>query len=170
MSRGVVLWPGAATSAAIRALWDALAERGLASLATWTHQLHQPHCSLAVAEELPVEQALAVCGRVPQRPIRLRAESVGVFPGGALFLACVANSELLAEQRRVQAAVAALSVRPWPYFEPDNWVPQVTLAMSLTPEELNVAVALVLQHLPIEGVFDHRGVEDGTTGENWPAK
>lgn len=170
MSRGVVLWPDAEAAAAVRDLWDALAERGLPSHATHTHRLHVPHCSLKVAEGLPVEETLQAVGAVPRRSIPLMAESVGVFPpNGTLFLGCVVNRRLLDEQRRVHEAVTPLADRPWPFFEPDGWVPHITLAMSMSAAELAEAVPLAVERLPIRGTFDHGGVEDGTTGESWPA-
>jgi hypothetical protein len=170
MSRGVVLWPDAPTAATVRDLWRELDDAGLPSLATHTHRLHRPHCSLSVAEALPADEALDAVGEVPASPIPLLVESVGVFPAaGALFLACVANEPLLREQRRVHRAVAPLAERPWPYFELDAWVPHITLSMAMTSEQLAAAIPLVLDRLPIRGAFDHGGVEDGTTGEHWPA-
>lgn len=170
MSRGVVLWPEASVAARVRELWDGLSARGLPSLATTTHRLHQPHCSLAVAEDLSASEALSAIGVLPNRPIPLVIESVGVFPStSALFLACVANKALLDEQCRVHRAVAPLAVEPWPYFELDAWVPHITVSWSLRPAELAAAIPFILERLPITGAFDHGGVEDGTTGENWPA-
>jgi hypothetical protein len=166
----VVLWPEARAATGVRELWDALSDRGLPSLSTHTHRLHQPHCSLSVAEELPADEALAAVGVVPSQPIPLLVGSVGVFPpNGALFLACVANETLLSEQRRVHRALAPLAVQPWSYFEFNAWVPHITLSMGMTSEELAMAIPLVIDRLPIMGTFDHGGVEDGTTGESWPA-
>jgi hypothetical protein len=34
---------------------------------------------------------------------------------------------------------------------------------------LTEALPIVLGHLPVEGALERGGVEDGTTGENWPA-
>lgn len=170
MTRGVVLWPDAKTAAAVRYVWDALSDCGLPSLATYTHQLHKPHCSLSVAGDLPVDEALHAIGVVPSQPIPLLVGSVSVFPpNGGLVLACVANQELLTEQRRVHRSLGSLAVDPWPYYEPDAWIPHITLSMGLTPEELATAIPLVLDRLPITGVFDQGGVEDGSTGESWPA-
>lgn len=170
MSRGVVLWPDVTTSANIRDLWNVLSDRGLPSLATHTHRLHQPHCSLSVAEELPAEEALDSVGVVPSRTIPLLVGSVGLFPpDGALFLACVANEPLLSEQRRVHRALASLAVKRWPFFEVDAWVPHITVSMGMTPGQLATAIPVVMDRLPIVGTFDRGGVEDGTTGENWPA-
>jgi len=79
-------------------------------LATLTHRLHQPHVSLTVAEFFPVRDALDALGAIPPQPIRFLIEAVGVFPQGALFLACVASRDLLDEQRRVHNAVESLAV------------------------------------------------------------
>ena len=169
MSRGVVLWPDADAEARIRGLWRLLSVDGLPSMETHTHQLHRPHCSLKVAEDLSVADTVAAVGVVPAQPVRLLAESVGVFPpDGTLFLACVVSQGLLSEQRRIHDAVAPLAVRPWPFFEPDAWVPHITLAWSMSPDELGRAIPRVMEHLPIRGTFDRGGVEDGTTGESWP--
>jgi hypothetical protein len=170
MSRGIVLWPDAAASARIREIWKLLSAHGLPSMETHTHALHRPHCSLKVAEDLPIDAALAALGPTPRRPIRLHVESIGVFPPrGTLFLGCVVNQGLLSEQSRVHDAVASLLVRPWPYFELDAWVPHITLAWSMSPPELAAAIPLVMGQLPIRGTFDSGAVEDGTTGENWPS-
>jgi hypothetical protein len=170
MSRGVVLWPDGQTGAVIRELWDGLSDCGLPSLASHTHRLHQPHCSLSVAEELPADEALAAVGVVPSQPIPLLVGSVDVFPpNGALFLACVANKPLLSEQRRVHRALVRMVVQPWPYFEFDAWVPHITLSMGMTPDALATAIPLVMDRLPITGTFNCGGVEDGTTGDKWPA-
>jgi hypothetical protein len=67
------------------------------SLAVWTHRLHQPHCSLTVAEHLPVEPVPAAVGVVPLEPIPLLIEAVGLLPPAALLLDVVANQALLAE-------------------------------------------------------------------------
>jgi hypothetical protein len=94
------LWPDPVTSATLQQIWDKLAARGLPSLATRTHRRHQPHCSLTVAEHLPVDETLTAVGVVPTQPLPLRIESVGVFPTmGTLFFAPVVTDELLASSR-----------------------------------------------------------------------
>jgi hypothetical protein len=162
-----VLWPDITTSRVIRDLWDELETEGVPSMATHTHKLHKPHVSLIVAEHLPVNASLQAVGPVPTEPIRLLIEAAGVFPGGFLFLACVANVEMLDEQRRVHRAVQPLAVDPWPHFDPGTWTPHVTAGWTLTQRQLAEALPIVLDRLPIEGWLDHGGVEDGSTGEHW---
>ena len=55
-----------------------------------------------------------------------------MFPGGFLYLACVASDELLDEQRRVDESVRPLAVEPWPHFEPGTWTPHVTTGWALS--------------------------------------
>lgn len=170
MSRGVVLWPDPQTSAVIRSIWSDLAAAGLPSLATYTHRLHQPHCSLVVGEALATDGVLVAVGRVPARPIRLRVDSIGVFPGSAaLFLAVTTNTALRAEQRRVHDLAAPYVTDEWPWFDPEGWMAHITLGMAYTPDQLAAALPLVLSYLPINGTFDQGGVEDGSTGEHWAA-
>ena len=167
MSRGVVLWPEDATTRAVSEIWGELAARGLPSCATHTHRRHQPHVSLLVADQFPAEEVLAAVGTVPSRPIRLRIESAGVFPGGLLFLACVANDQLLDEQRRVTRVAAPLATGIWPHLTVGGWTPHLTLGWDLRPDQLAAALPLVLDRLPLTGWLTCGGVEDGDTGQNW---
>jgi hypothetical protein len=169
MSRGVVLWPDLHTTTLIRTLWDEIARHGVPSMATHSHRLHEPHVSLIVAESLPVDAALEVVGPVPSRPIQLLIEAAGVFPGGFLFLTCAGSRELLDEHHRVHELIRPQAVEPWPYFTPGEWHPHITTGWALTYEQLAKALPIVLDHLPIHGWLAHGGVEDGTTGEQWPS-
>lgn len=92
-----MLWPDSTTNQVIQDLWAVIEAQGVPSMATHTHRLHQPHVSLIVAEHLPVSVSLEAVGPVPRQPIKLLIEAAGVFPDGFLFLACVANSDLLDE-------------------------------------------------------------------------
>lgn len=169
--RAVVLYPDASIEAAVRALWSELEEVGVPTLATFTHRLHPPHVSLVVADDLPVEatlDALHALGPLPSEPLPLVAPSAGVFPPGVLFLGAVNRPALLAHHERVDAAVAPLATRPQPSYRPGSWVPHVTLSQSLTPEQLAVALPIVLRRLPLRGSLDRAGLEDGVTGEHWP--
>jgi hypothetical protein len=168
VSRGVVLWLDDAASDSVRALWKDLEACRLPSLLSHTHGLHVPHLSLTVAEHLPVAETLAAVGSVPTRRIPLLVESVGIFPEGALFLAVVVNDSLISEQHRVHRAVRHLAENPWAHFDPGTWTPHITCASSLDADQLRAAMPIVLARLPLRGWFDRGGVEDGTTGEQWP--
>lgn len=170
VSRGVVLWPDDESSLVVRHAWDELAKKGLPSLAGYTHRRHRPHVSLTVGQDLPVEEALRLLGAVPAKSLRLLVESAGVFPGGVLFLACVATQELLDEQRRVHELVKPGMVGPWPHFTPGSWTPHITCGVGCRPEQVGAAVSVLLDLLPLQGCFEQGGIEDGTTGDSWPAR
>jgi hypothetical protein len=169
VSRGVVLWPDASCGAAVRELWTALSMAGLPSLGTHTHRLHQPHVSLVVAEDLDVAAAARAVGLTPRAPIPFRVEMAGVFPGGVLALPIVPTHELLDEQRRVSAAVGDLAIGRWPFTRPGAWSPHMTCAYGLSGPQLEAALAIALDRLPLTGHFDTGGIEDGSSGENWPS-
>jgi 2'-5' RNA ligase len=169
VSRGIVLWPDEGAEATITRIWVDLAERHIPTLATEGHRRHRPHLSLVVAAELPSDAALRAVGRVPEHRLPFSAESVGIFPNGTLFLACVMSQGLLDEQRRVHRAVETLTVDPWPYYEPGRWTPHVTIGNGLTPPDMAVSLALLTPRLPITGTFDTGGVEDSSSGDRWVA-
>jgi hypothetical protein len=125
--------------------------------------------SLYVADELPVQAALDVIGTVPRQPIPLLLESIAMFPEGVLVLPLVPSEELLLEKRRVHALVEPLGAAPWPYFAEGAWMPHVTCGWGLAEDQVARTVALARSRLPIRGWLDRGGVEDGATGENWPA-
>jgi hypothetical protein len=169
MSRGIVLWPDPDTDRVIGQMWNAVAARGLPSMARHTHRRHRPHASLVVAEKLEARAALAAVGVVPRKPIRLSVSAVGVFPGGVLILVCDPERDLIDEQVRVHDAVAPLATDLWPLYHPGRWTPHITVAMNLTNQQLAEALPVVLDRLPIDGLFDTGGVEDGGTGGRWPS-
>jgi hypothetical protein len=170
MSRGIVLWPDDATTRAVTSVWAALETEGIPTLASRTHRRHRPHVSLVVGEDLDPATALEILETVPERPLRLLVSSPGVFPGGILFLACVPNTNLLEEQRRVHGLVAPMTKGLWEYFAPGAWSPHLTISYGLDEAQLARALPVILDHLPIEGWLTGGGVEDGHSGERWPAR
>jgi 2'-5' RNA ligase superfamily len=169
MSRGVVLWPDDETTGTVTDVWAALEACGIPTLASHTHRRHRPHVSLVVADDLDPDPVLEVLGSVPGGPLRLLITSPGVFPGGILFLTCVPNAALLDEQRRVHDLVAPMAKGVWEYCTPGAWSPHLTNAYDLDDAQLARALPVVLDHLPIEGWLTRGGVEDGDSGERWPA-
>ena len=168
MSRGIVLWPDSSTGAAVRRIWRELDVAGIPSMQTHTHRLHQPHVSLVVADHLDADAAAAAVGRLPEVQIPCRVEAAGLFPGGFLVLPLVPNVELLHEHQRVSDSAGDLAVGRWEYTERGEWSPHMTCAYALAPDQVGEAMAIATRHLPLAGYLTTGGVEDGTTGENWP--
>jgi hypothetical protein len=169
MTRGVVLWPDDRTSIGIRSIWNELAANELPSMTTETHRLHRPHVSLIVADRLNIHELLASLGRLPSAPIPLLIESIGLVPGGHLLLTATPHTGLLAEQDRIHRTAKPFADGARSHYEPGQWLPHLTVARGLTPEQVRRATSLVLPKLPIRGSLISGGIEDGRTGEQWPA-
>jgi hypothetical protein len=167
MSRGVVLWPDKHFTSEVGSIWTELLDHGLPTVASQPH--HVPHVSLIVADDLAVADTLAAVANVPSSPLPLLIESAAVAPGGHLLLVCTPTRGLLAEQARVYSGAAPHADNPWSHYGPDAWLPHLTLARSLTPGNLAVALPIVLARLPMRGLLTSGGIEDPATGERWHA-
>lgn len=103
------------------------------------------HLSLAVYQALDVELATGAMDRFVTRVAAMPIElvSIGVFPGetNVLFLAPVVRERLLAAQRHWHQ-VAGHQAACMPHYQPQAWMPHVTLAMHLS--EANAAAAVKL--------------------------
>jgi 2'-5' RNA ligase len=175
---GIPLWHGVQVAhavemyfddqadAAVRKVWQLLADAGLPSLATWTHRRHRPHASLAVAESLagadlaPLRSVL----RAPQPTLQLYV--LGTFPGyeGVLFLGVAVTADLLAFHREVHAALGGQAVQHWPHYLPGNWVPHCTLAEGLDKATAAHAFGLLYGYEPITATVSAVGIKDTVTG------
>ena len=71
--------------------------------------------------------------------------------------------------QRVHRLVGPLGTGVWPFLAEGEWMPHVTCGWDISDDQFAQAAALATKWLPIHGWLDHGGVEDGATGENWPA-
>ena len=116
------------------------------------------HLSLAVYTELAVGRAEPAIRRfaaaVAAMPIELAG--IGVFPGAAnvLYLAPVVREPLLAAQRRWHRVAAGHHAACLPHYQPQTWVPHVTLALHLSAAKAAAAVRLLAPRWrPIAGTL-----------------
>jgi 2'-5' RNA ligase len=134
--------------ALVRADWDALAAAGLPSQARHRSPSNRPHFTLAaraaIDESLEAAMALAL-GEFPV-PLRLGALSVFGRDRFVLVRAVVPDIGLL--QRQAALGDVLGDDAELPYMRAGHWVPHVTLAHRMTPEQ--VALALSLLHGPRE--------------------
>ena len=151
--------------AAVRRLWQRLAEAGLPSLATRTHRRHRPHVSLAVAESLADADPVPLRSVLTSRPA-LSLYTLSGFPGnaGVLFLGAVVTAELLAFHAEVHAALGGRPIRHWAYYLPGNWIPHCALAEGLDRSEAARAFGLLADYQPITAEVTSAGIKDTATG------
>lgn len=128
---------------AVRSAWRRLDQAGLPSLAQHRHPTNRPHLTLATAEEFPPGATAAISEALAVLPIPVRLDGLRYFPGRAGVLAWVADGgEALRDlQARVWSALAGAGRNP--QHEPAAWVPHVSLARRLRPDqEAQVAQAI----------------------------
>lgn len=136
-----------ATVAAVDALAVAIATacgNGVATIASFGVPAH---LTLTSYEDLPIDRALPALDAFAATlgEAELVISSVGVFPdlisGSIAFLAPVVTPALLALHQGCLRALARLGVPCWDQYQPERWVPHVTLAMGLREAQLAKAVA-----------------------------
>lgn len=154
---------------AVRALWDRLEDRGVASLGSHTHGRHVPHVSYAVLrrwDETAVRDALAgISGGVP---VELSFDGIGLFRRGRTWLVAGVSADFVARQQRVVEVVTATGAELHKHYRPGVWLPHCSLAPRATLAQLPSVVAAVLDVLPLRGRLDRAALINSATGEFSP--
>ena len=145
MPFGAALTFDAETDVAVRGLWQAQADAGLAGLMPGSG--YPPHMTLLLAEDGDIDgmrAALALLAR-EMPPLLVSFLAIGVFPAeyGVVFLAPVANRELLDAHAAIWAAVHPHLANLYDHYRPGVWVPHVTLAYRLPPEQIGPAASFL---------------------------
>lgn len=170
MAYVVELFCDAATEAALRRLWDALANAGLT---TATQERYRPHVSLGGCRDLrdaaALLRALETLATEQAGPLPVTLSHLGVFPGeeGVVFYGVTVTPPLLVLHRRFHAQFAPTALDWSPFYEPGRWVPHCTLAYGLEPDRLSEAVT-VLQTVvspPLSGLLTSIALVEIPSGE-----
>ena len=166
MAHAIEMYVDGRADAAVRRLWQRLADADLPSLATRTHRRHRPHVALVVAESLAGADLEPLRAVLMSRRPALSLYVLGTFPGtgGALFLGVQVTTELLAFHADVHEALAGQPIRHWAYYEPGNWIPHCTLAEGLDAPQAGKAFGLLAGYQPITAEVTSVGIKDTTTG------
>jgi hypothetical protein len=145
----------------VRALWRALEDDGVPTLASLLNQKHRPHVSLAVARTLaPDAVAGALTGLPTGRGLRLDLDFVGQFVGRVLWLGVVPTLELLTHHRLVHERLAAAGVEVWDLYQPGRWVPHCTISMRVPNPLMAAAIRRCLEVLPISATVTGAAITD----------
>jgi 2'-5' RNA ligase len=140
--QGIALLLDAQHAARVEALWRRLDERfGLRGAFAGA----PPHCTLHAAARYDPDVEEALRGLLAEwRPLTLRVEGLGVFPGDRPIIhLAVARGPVLAEmQRQLHDLVDRFATGVDPHLAPDRWMPHITLARDpLPPARLGEVVA-----------------------------
>jgi hypothetical protein len=150
---------------AIRALWDRIEARGVASLRSHTHGRHVPHVSYAVLrrwDQAAIAQALSDNGS--GAAVELSFDGVGVFRRGRVWLVAGVSADVAVRQRRVVDLVVAGGADLHKHYRPGVWLPHCSLAPRATLAQLPDVVATVMDVLPLRVTLDHAALIDSSTG------
>jgi hypothetical protein len=107
-----------------------------------------PHLSLAVYDELPIEQFIGeLCAFAKAMiPMEVTLRDVKTYPGGIIFLSVEGGDALAGLHRNYHEALHRYAGSCSGYFLPGEWDPHVTLAMNVGQDALDNAVALACEH------------------------
>ena len=160
MGYAVELYIDAQMEAAVRGLWQTLADRGVTSLMPELGA--RPHISLTVFDALyppDVHDELQNFA-TEVAPIPLQFSAVGIFPTaeGVVFLAPVVTPRLLDVHAAFHARMAALGLPSLSYYRPGNWVPHCTVAINLPADQIPAAVA-ICKAAPVFRAFSLVGLD-----------
>ena len=148
MTQSVELVLDEGLDALVRADWDALAAAGLPSQARHRSPSNRPHVTLAARAAIDESLEPAMARALGEFPLALRLGALSVFGRDRFVLV-----RAVVARRRAAAPAGRARGRPGagadlPYMRAGHWVPHVTLAHRMTPEQ--VAFALSLLHGPRE--------------------
>lgn len=131
----------AEAEAAIRAEWDALAARGLSSLAGHTSASNRPHITLVARIGLPTVDQDALAG-IRSFPIVMGAPLLfGSGDRRVLARSIVPGMELIGLRETILAAVGPGADAP--HTAPGGWMPHVALARRVRVADLAQALDLI---------------------------
>ncbi|KRD53644.1 2'-5' RNA ligase family protein [Microbacterium sp. Root280D1] len=131
----------AEAEAAVRAEWNALAARGLSSLAGHTSASNRPHITLVARVDLSPPGPDVFAG-IPSFPITLGAPLLfGSGDRRVLARSIVPRAELIHLRETILAAVGPGDDAP--HTAPGEWMPHVALARRLRITDLADALDLI---------------------------
>jgi len=152
MAHSIAMLGAAATEAAVRNIWEALAAAGIPSQAPAS----RPHVTLAVAEGIAADVD-ALLGPVSERlPLRCLIGAPVLFGRGSAVFArlVVPTGELLALHAEVHRRCAPhLMPGPMPNSLPGQWTAHVTMARRVGGPQLGRALRVAGRPAQIEGSF-----------------
>ncbi|MGC9671195.1 2'-5' RNA ligase family protein [Planosporangium sp. 12N6] len=169
MALSVCLLFDGRTERILRHLWDALEDRGVATLRSHTHGRHHPHLSYVVLLRWDTTSVRDAVAALPDRgPFELTFDALGAFRRGRVCLVPAVPVDLPARQRVVVQAVRATGALVHARYETGMWLPHCSVAPRARLEQLPTTALAVYDILPLTGRVDRAALIDSTTGRLWP--
>jgi len=161
MSFAIELFFDDTLTAAVRRIWQDLAEAGVSS--QMLEGGYRPHISLGICDELDIEgftSAMSV-QKMPLLPVMLAYIGLFQCQPGVVFLGGTTTRLLLAHHAMLQEQCRAFAKGCWPEYDVDVWIPHCTLAADLDEDQIGRAVRVCRQSsLPLQGQFQAIGISE----------
>jgi 2'-5' RNA ligase len=161
---GVSLWFDPAFEDAIRRVWSAIRDAGVAT--KLADRPYRPHVTLGIWKRLgrpDADTALAAL-TADRAPFEVRFDAFGAFagPDPGLFATPTVTRRLRELHAAVHTQIGPLGEEPFAHHVPEAWNPHCTLAWGLAAERLPDALAVALRTLPlpVTGLADRVGIVD----------
>ncbi|GAA2563617.1 2'-5' RNA ligase family protein [Mycolicibacterium diernhoferi] len=142
--------------AAVRRVWDGLAEAGVRSQSAHRSPTNRPHVTMTVSSGLSDQADDALTAVLDRLPLPCRLGAPTLFGRGpfTLVLLVVPSVELMDLHNEVhRICLPHMTSGPLPHAEPGQWTPHVTLARRMDADHLRDAMTVASATTPIVGEF-----------------
>ncbi|RRR47289.1 2'-5' RNA ligase family protein [Mycolicibacter terrae] len=154
---------------AMRALWDRIEARGVASLRSHTHRRHVPHVSYAVLRSWDRAAVTAALAELDAgAPVDLSFDGLGLFRRGRAWLLAGVSADFVARQQRVVDAVTNTGAQLHKHYRPGIWQPHCSLAPRARLDQLPLVAVEVFNVVPFQARLDRAALVNSATGEVFP--
>ena len=146
MAHSIELLLDSHSDAAIRAMWQALADAGLPSQIRVTSATNRPHVTLLAAQRIDAGVDDLLRGLSDRLPIDCVVGAPLVFAGPRPTLArlIVPSAALLALHQEIyRKSLPHLLGEPFAHCAPGHWTPHATLGRRFSVPEIGAALAVV---------------------------
>ena len=143
MAHSIELLLDGSSEAAVRAVWQALADDGLPSQVHVKSSTNRPHVTLLAAERISPDVDDVLRGMSHRLPIDGVVGALLVFGRASLTLArlIVPSAELLEFHDEVyRCSLPYLTGDPFGHCAPGRWTPHATLARRMSAGEVGAAI------------------------------
>lgn len=148
---GVVLLFDDDSTKLIRNIWYNISSVGLSSFLIENDDL--PHISLGICNNIDCDQAqdhlLQYIAFI--EPFNITLNHIGIFPGtGVVFYGINMTSHIINLHMQFTDLFNEIAEGPYEKYLPGQWIPHVTLAYDLPPDQISKTIAIVQKtELPI---------------------
>jgi 2'-5' RNA ligase len=153
--------------ALVRADWDALAAAGLPSQARHRSPSNRPHVTLAARPAIDEALEPDMAHALGEFPVALRLGALSVFGRDRFVLVRAVVPEIGLLRRQAALGTVLGGDADLPYMRAGHWVPHVTLAHRMIPEQVALALSVLNGPREADGYAVGARRWDGDARREW---